>query len=130
MITYDKYCEIRDSKGLKDGDVARKAGIQPSTFSEWKKGKCTPKYEKMSKIAEALDMDYFAFVGPVGKFSALNPNKPRFYDIEVKVDRTAILPEDDRILISDISQDPEAYKHLIEYAKLLKLKMDSKKEED
>ena len=76
MITYDKYCEIRDSKGLKDGDVARKAGIQPSTFSEWKKGKCTPKYEKMSKIAEALDMDYSAFVGPVGLFSSYNPNKP------------------------------------------------------
>ena len=76
MITYEKYCEYRDSIGLKDGDVAKKAGIQPSTFSEWKKGKCTPKYEKMSKIAQALDMDYFAFVGPVGRYSSLNPNNP------------------------------------------------------
>lgn len=75
MITYEKYCKIRDSKGLRDGDVAKKAGIQASTFSEWKKGKCTPKYEKMSRIAEALEMDYFEFVGPVGKFSSLNPNR-------------------------------------------------------
>lgn len=75
MITYEEYCKIRDSKGLRDGDVAKKAGIQASTFSEWKKGKCTPKYEKMSKIAAALDMEYSEFVGPVGKFSALNPNR-------------------------------------------------------
>lgn len=76
MITYEKYCEIRDSKGFRDGDVAKLAGIQASTFSEWKKGKCTPKYEKMSKIAEALGMEYSEFVGPVGKFSSLNPNRP------------------------------------------------------
>ena len=75
MITYEEYCKIRDSKGLRDGDVAKKAGIQASTFSEWKKGKCTPKYEKMSKIAAALDMEYSECVGPVGKFSALNPNR-------------------------------------------------------
>lgn len=123
MITYDKYCEIRDSKGLKDGDVARKAGIQPSTFSEWKKGKCTPKYEKMSKIAEALDMDYAIFVGPVGKFSSLNPDNP-LLDDKIDVDRTALLPDSDKILISDISQNKDAYKRLIEYAKLLKLQMD------
>lgn len=63
MITYEKYAVLRDSKGLKDADVARLAGVQPSTFSEWKKGKCTPKYAKMSKIAAALDMKYDDFVG-------------------------------------------------------------------
>ena len=29
----------------------------------------------MARIAEALDMDYEEFVGPVGKFSSLNPNR-------------------------------------------------------
>lgn len=72
MITYEKYTKIRDKKGLKDGDVAKLAGIQPSTFSEWKKGKCTPKYEKMSKIAAALGMEYGAFVGNYGKFARPN----------------------------------------------------------
>lgn len=123
MITYEEYCKIRDSKGLRDGDVAKKAGIQASTFSEWKKGKCTPKYEKMSKIADALDMDYAIFVGRVGKFSSLNPDNP-LRDLKVDVDRTALLPEDDKILISDLSQNKDAYNRLIEYAKLLKLQMD------
>lgn len=63
MITYEKYVVLRDLKGLKDADVARMAQIQPSTFSEWKKGKCTPKYAKMSKIAAALGMRYNEFVG-------------------------------------------------------------------
>lgn len=63
MITYEKYVLLRTKKGMKDADVARIAQIAPSTFSEWKKGKCTPKYEKMSKIAAALGMKYDEFVG-------------------------------------------------------------------
>lgn len=70
MITYDKYASFRDSKNMKDSDVARSAGIPQSTFSDWKKGKSKPKQEKMVKIAEALEMTYDEFVGPVGKFSA------------------------------------------------------------
>ena len=76
MITYERYAEIRSSKGLKDSDICRMTGIPQSTFSEWKNGKYTPKYDNMSKIAEALGMDYNAFVGPYGLWSALNPNKP------------------------------------------------------
>lgn len=75
-MTYEKYAEIRDLKGYKDSDISRMAHIPPSTFSEWKKGSYTPKYEKMSRIAAALGMEYSEFVGPVGKFSALNPNRP------------------------------------------------------
>ena len=75
-MTYEKYAEIRDLKGYKDSDISRLAKIPPSTFSEWKKGHYTPKYEKMSRIAAVLGMEYSEFVGPVGKFSALNPNRP------------------------------------------------------
>ena len=80
MITYEKYEQIRNSKGLKNSDVARIAQIPPSTFTDWKQGKSMPKYEKMSKIAAALDMDYNEFVGPYGKFSALNPNRPDIFE--------------------------------------------------
>lgn len=88
MIDYPGYSIIRDSKGLRDADVAKKAGIQPSTFSEWKKGKCTPKFEKMFKIAAALDMDYRDFVGTIGKCDELNPNRPGGHRevVEVVVD--------------------------------------------
>ena len=54
MLTYEEYAKIRDSKRLRDSDVARMAEVNPTTFSEWKKGKATPKYEKMTKIERAL----------------------------------------------------------------------------
>jgi len=72
MITYEKYAEIRDSKGLTDGKIAEMAGFGRSTFSDWKSGRSIPKIDKMQKIAEALKMNYFEFVGPVGKYSSLN----------------------------------------------------------
>lgn len=51
---YERYCEIRNQKGLKDADVARLSGITKSTFSDWKKGLYQPKREKLVKIADAL----------------------------------------------------------------------------
>lgn len=75
-VTYENYANIRDSKGLRDSEVSKRAGIPQATFSEWKKGKAVPKMDKMMKIADALEIGYFELVGPVGLFSAYNPNKP------------------------------------------------------
>lgn len=60
MTIYERYCMIRDSKGLKDSNVATMTQIGKSTFSDWKSGRSTPKQEKLSKIANALDvsLDY------------------------------------------------------------------------
>lgn len=51
---YSVYAELRDNKGVRDSDVAKELGFPPSTFSDWKKGKSTPKYDKLKMIA-----DYF-----------------------------------------------------------------------
>ena len=75
MITYEKYAEIRDSKGYTDGKVAQLCGFGRSTFTDWKSGRSMPKIDKMQKIADLFEMEYFEFVGPVGKFSSLNPNR-------------------------------------------------------
>lgn len=89
MITYERYAQIRDSKGLKDSDVARNASMQQSVLSDWKNGKSTPKMDKMIRIADVLEMDYYEFVGPVGKYSSMNPSRPLPIlgkTIEVKID--------------------------------------------
>ena len=75
MVKYEEYAEFRNSKGMKDSDVAKLTNIPQSTFTAWKKAEYMPKADKMQKIAAALDIDYAIFVGPVGKFSALNPNR-------------------------------------------------------
>lgn len=54
---YEKYQKIRDEKKLKDRDVAVATGIDPATFSHWKKGLYTPRSDKLNKIAQFLNVD-------------------------------------------------------------------------
>ena len=60
-MMYEKYCELRDLRGVKDANVSAGTGIPKSTFSEWKSGRSTPKQEKIVKLAEyfGVSTDYF-----------------------------------------------------------------------
>ena len=49
---YERYCELRDSLGYRDSDVAKGTGITKSTFSDWKNGRSNPKDAKLQKIAD------------------------------------------------------------------------------
>ena len=51
---YEIYERLLKEKNLKSSDVARATGINPTTFTDWKKGKYAPKADKMQKIAEFL----------------------------------------------------------------------------
>lgn len=51
---YEKYLELLEEKNCRNIDVSKATGIPPSTFSDWKKGKSSPKLDKLKKIA-----DYF-----------------------------------------------------------------------
>lgn len=51
---YENYARIRDSKGLKDSDVAKATGISAGTLSDWKRGRYKLKYDKLLKIARFL----------------------------------------------------------------------------
>lgn len=53
---YETYEAIRNEKGLKDSDVCRMTGIKSPTMTDWKKGRYTPKMDKLQKIADALDV--------------------------------------------------------------------------
>lgn len=56
MTMYERYCNARDSKGLKDSQVASITKIGKSTFSDWKSGRSNPKNEKLQKIADVLNV--------------------------------------------------------------------------
>ena len=53
---YERYVELLNEKGVKNIDVSRATGIPASTFSDWKKGKSSPKREKLEKLAEFFDV--------------------------------------------------------------------------
>ena len=51
---YELYCQIRDSKGYKDSDVARGANVAKSTLSDWKNGRSIPGTDKLIRICQFL----------------------------------------------------------------------------
>lgn len=54
---YERYVELLNEKGVKNIDVSRATGIPASTFSDWKKGKSSPKREKLEKLAEFFGVE-------------------------------------------------------------------------
>lgn len=57
---FERYLELLEEAGLKNVDVSRATGIPASTFSDWKKGKSSPKQDKLQKIADffGVQLDY------------------------------------------------------------------------
>lgn len=58
---YEKYVELRDSRGISDYRVSEDTGITKSTFSDWKNGRSSPKIEKLKILADyfGVDINYF-----------------------------------------------------------------------
>lgn len=51
---YWNYAKVRDEKSMTDAQVAREAGILPTTISDWKAGRSTPAFGNIIKIANVL----------------------------------------------------------------------------
>ncbi len=51
---YDMFKKLCEEKNVKPSNVSKATGIPTSTLTNWKKGKFTPKIDKLQKIA-----DYF-----------------------------------------------------------------------
>lgn len=50
---FEKLCQMRH---VTPAEVSRQTGIATATLSNWKKGRYTPKREKMQKIADYFDV--------------------------------------------------------------------------
>lgn len=57
---YEIYQRLLDEKGLKNSDIAKATGISNMTLSDWKRGKSTPKQDKLKLIADyfGVSVDY------------------------------------------------------------------------
>lgn len=51
---YEIFKRLLEEKGLKAYDVCKATGIPSSSITDWKKGRYTPKADKMQKIADFL----------------------------------------------------------------------------
>lgn len=57
---YNRFVELLQKNNVKPSNVAKATGINPTVFSEWKKGKSIPKQDKLKKIADyfGVSVDY------------------------------------------------------------------------
>lgn len=58
---YEKVEKLMEEKSVKVADVAKATGISSSVFTDWKKGRYTPKADKLYALAQYFDvpMEYF-----------------------------------------------------------------------
>jgi len=57
---YEIFANLLEERNLKAADVCKGTGLPSSLFSEWKRGKSTPKADKLKKIADyfGVTLDY------------------------------------------------------------------------
>ena len=92
---YEIFVQLLDRTGKKASDVAKATGIPSSTFSDWKKGKSSPKAEKLQKIADyfGVSVDYLMTgkdeldekKNPYRAYTYLTPRKPRTAELTLMI---------------------------------------------
>ena len=53
---YQEYAKARNAAGLCDYQVAKRAGLRPGVLTDWKRGRYTPKIDKLLKIGKQVGM--------------------------------------------------------------------------
>ena len=59
---YENFEKLCKEKGVTPYLVSKHTGIATSTLTEWKKGKYTPKVDKLMKIAEFFGVPLETFI--------------------------------------------------------------------
>lgn len=59
---YKAYERLRDAAGITDYEVSQKTGIGTSTLTDWKKGRYTPKLDKIMKICDFFGVSIDEFL--------------------------------------------------------------------
>lgn len=61
LLNYSKLEGLMKKKGVTAYRVAKETGIKASSISQWKKGDCKPKIDKLKILADYFDVsiEYF-----------------------------------------------------------------------
>ena len=62
-MKYAAFDALIRARGTTVYRVAKETGIPPSTFTDWKRGRSTPKSEKLLRIAHYFDMTLDELIG-------------------------------------------------------------------
>lgn len=98
-IMYEIFEKLIKEKRLRAADITRLTGIKSTVFSEWKKGKSTPKYDKLQKIADCLGVTVeYLTTGEDSRFPIpdFDPKHLELIELYEK------LSEDNKVMILDL----------------------------
>lgn len=70
--TIPRLYELLDAKGISQKQISEDTGISQSNFTEWKKGRSTPKSTTLAKIAEYLGVSCDLLTGSDSSESPLD----------------------------------------------------------
>ena len=59
---YEKFEKLLEERGVTAYEVAKQTNISQSTLTAWKKGKYTPKIDKLCKIANYFEIPVTYFI--------------------------------------------------------------------
>src|SRR5438309_7319115 len=59
----DRLRRIRESKGLNQGELAERTGLQPSAVSHFESGRRSPSFENLNRLADALSVSLDFLIG-------------------------------------------------------------------
>lgn len=60
---YERFADLLKEKGLTAYRISKEINVSQSTLSDWKKGKSTPKTDKLQLIADYLEVSLDYLVG-------------------------------------------------------------------
>lgn len=106
MRSYDVFCELLKERGLKAADVSKATGISTSTLTDWKKGRTTPKMDKMQAIADYFGVSVDYFCGLVKTFTVEEP-----YSIGIEIPAQQHLTDREEVLLQYFRQLSDKMQH-------------------
>ena len=77
---YDVFEKLCESNNVRPSDVSKGTGIATSTLTSWKKGRYTPKADKLQKIADYFNVSVECFYS--NEVLKTGHNKEYYFDEE------------------------------------------------
>lgn len=118
-MDYEVIERLMKEKGVKASEVAKDTGIPSSVFTDWKKGRYTPKADKLYVLAKYFDvpMEIFFEDNVESEHSAVYPTaQPSDFVVKLLQDKELYL-----LIEKIISSDDEQRTKFIQIGKLLGL---------
>lgn len=113
---YEVLEKLMKEKGVKASEVAKETGIPSSVFTDWKKGRYTPKADKLYVLAKYFGVPMEVFFEPIDTITNSTEEQKNDYFIKLLGDEELFMLVER--IVNSSGEDRERF---IQMAKLMGL---------